>query len=354
MASSQQYEHELVAARKAVQLASRATKKMQNVSDKGIQDKVDESPVTVADFAAQALLICAIHREFPNDEFVAEESSEMLRANPALLDRVFGLVRSVATKEDNPFGLQVPETKEQLMDVIDLGYKDDAPNTGRLWILDPVDGTATFMTGNQYAVCLALVEKGVQKVAVLGLPNMLFDEADGRVEETLVDKSPTGGLILSAVEGHGAQVARLSEAVDGPHRKVLRDGSQLQSKLRFTDSAKSPNVTLSVHEKVYEQLSITKEPLDIWAMQVKYIALALGAADASVRVPPKKDYRACVWDHAGGQLIFQEAGGKVTDLNGNRFDFGLGRRLKHNYGLVAAVETVHSKVFDTLRTELPL
>lgn len=33
------------------------------------------------------------------------------------------------------------------------------------------------------------------------------------------------------------------------------------------------------------------------------------------------------WDHAGGVLIFEEAGGKVTDLDGKAIDFSKGRKM---------------------------
>lgn len=33
------------------------------------------------------------------------------------------------------------------------------------------------------------------------------------------------------------------------------------------------------------------------------------------------------WDHAGGVLIYEEAGGKVTDLDGKAIDFTTGRKM---------------------------
>lgn len=33
------------------------------------------------------------------------------------------------------------------------------------------------------------------------------------------------------------------------------------------------------------------------------------------------------WDHAGGVLIYEEAGGKVTDLDGKAIDFRRGRKM---------------------------
>jgi len=43
--------------------------------------KMDKSPVTVADFGAQAIIISAIRRAFPDDLIVAEEDTGVLRGD---------------------------------------------------------------------------------------------------------------------------------------------------------------------------------------------------------------------------------------------------------------------------------
>jgi hypothetical protein len=45
----------------------------------GFISKHDSTPVTIADFTVQALVIDHLHRRFPNDRFIAEEDSKMLR-----------------------------------------------------------------------------------------------------------------------------------------------------------------------------------------------------------------------------------------------------------------------------------
>ena len=47
----------------------------------GTLSKEDSSPVTIADFAVQALVIYCLSESFPSDRFIAEESSELLREN---------------------------------------------------------------------------------------------------------------------------------------------------------------------------------------------------------------------------------------------------------------------------------
>ena len=47
------------------------------------------NPVTVADFTVQALVLSALHKAFPTDRFIAEESSEqLLRAGQATVHAV--------------------------------------------------------------------------------------------------------------------------------------------------------------------------------------------------------------------------------------------------------------------------
>ena len=76
------YEKELQIAGFTVQRVALPTKKVLATVDKGTLSKSDLSPVTIADFGAQALLISAIHYDFPEDKSVGEESAEALRNGP--------------------------------------------------------------------------------------------------------------------------------------------------------------------------------------------------------------------------------------------------------------------------------
>ena len=70
------YAKELAAAVEAVEAASVVTSRLQR--DLGAVERVskdDASPVTVADVAAQAVVIGFLKRRFPDDAFIAEESA---------------------------------------------------------------------------------------------------------------------------------------------------------------------------------------------------------------------------------------------------------------------------------------
>jgi 3'(2'), 5'-bisphosphate nucleotidase len=50
----------------------------------------------------------------------------------------------------------------------------------------------------------------------------------------------------------------------------------------------------------------------------------------------------------------REAGGEVTDANGKRLNFGVGRTLKENKGFVVAPKNVHAEVLKAVQTVLGL
>jgi len=90
------------------------------------------------------------------------------------------------------------------------------------------------------------------------------------------------------------------------------------------------------------------QSIHIYSSQLRYIALSLQACDAVIRTPWGKEDSAPahIWDHAGGVMIFEEVGGRVTDLNGKKLVFTAGRDLVHNFGLVAAPKGIHQRLLQ--------
>ena len=123
------FQNELDVAVVAVQAASYMSRSLQtNLLRENMSiSKDDRSPVTIADFACQAIVIDALSRYFPGDKFIAEESSEQLRVNPGVREAVLSAIIS-ATGEHWEL--------ERLYSTIDKGAFD---GTGeRIWTLDPV------------------------------------------------------------------------------------------------------------------------------------------------------------------------------------------------------------------------
>ncbi|KAF1985282.1 myo-inositol-1-monophosphatase [Aulographum hederae CBS 113979] len=342
------YEAELRLALLTVQRAALLTKALLNSIDKGAMEKSDDTPVTIADLGAQALLISALHSAFPSDSFVGEESATMLREDPALCDRVWNLVESTHLEDaEADAELARPKTKEELLDLIDLGTSSGKTNRGRIWVMDPIDGTATYMRGEQYAVCLCLLVDGTQEVAVLGCPNL--DVTSGPICEASVPKPGVDGVILSAVRGRGAFIGPLTAGrLPQPTKIEQRKSIQDWSKAIMVESLNSSSMDQEKCRKVAEELGVKQQPIDLWSTQLKYVALAVGGHDFMLRIPKDAWHRSCVWDHAGGDLIYQESGGKVTDMSGNPVNHGAGRRLYDNCGNVCAPEGSHHIILETV------
>ena len=128
--------------------------------------KKDKSPVTVADFAAQAIVSHTLSQAFPSIPLVGEEDAGALRENAELSAKVIRAVQSVLPSLSST----------EILAAIDRGTYEGGPS-GRHWVLDPIDGTKGFLRGDQYAIALALVEDGVVTHGVLGCPNLDYDAA---------------------------------------------------------------------------------------------------------------------------------------------------------------------------------
>jgi 3'(2'), 5'-bisphosphate nucleotidase len=90
-------------------------------------------------------------------------------------------------------------------------------------------------------------------------------------------------------------------------------------------------------------------PLD---SQAKYAVLAAGGADVLVRLisPSRPDYKEMIWDQAAGSIVIEEAGGRVSDLDGRALDFSHGRRLERNRGILATNGRLHEVVLNALHS----
>lgn len=355
------YQEELQSALAIVHAASILTKSVLRSLQNNVsaETKADDSPVTIADFASQAIIISALHSLYPSDLFLGEESAEQLRKNAALTDRVWQLVQQARSSDVQLHAsLVFPTSKDEMLDAIDRGT--NASMKGRVWVMDPVDGTATFMTGNQYAVCLCLLVDGVQQVTAIGCPNLDVDpSAPGnvKVHEDLVDRDGFG-VMLSAIRGQGTIVRKmLSNALGEPHAIEIRqtEGGKKDAELDFIECALgTTSLSQSDHRAVAEVLGAKWPGTVVWSQQMKYIALTLGATDVMLRLPLDRSRYTHVWDHAGGQLLFQEVGGVVKDIDGAAINFAHGRRIlgDNNYGMVATQPWASDRVDEAVKQVL--
>ncbi|KAK5048534.1 hypothetical protein LTR84_005624 [Exophiala bonariae] len=320
--------------------ASILTKQVQ--SSVGEIIKEDDSQVTMGDFAAQAILIGLLHHTFPNDRFVGEETSAVLRGAPDLCGRVYDLVQTVTAK----MGHQ-PTSTEEMLTWIDLGGRGPGGDKGRIWVLDPIDGTAAFLRGQQYAVSLSLINDGQEVLGVLGCPNISSNMT--RISETDIDHEGFG-IMLSAVRGRGVTIRSMApEGLGDPTPLSFPLDDCLSDKNLHIVGCTACEVTRHDHISRLAREFNTKFPnTEIWSSHIRYAALILGTGNVQFWIPKSSESKLHIWDHAGSQLIFTEMGGKVTDLDGRSIEFGAGRDLYRNRGLVVARGEIHQKLLKAI------
>lgn len=336
------WEKELAVAQSAILRAARLTKNV--LSSVKEVSKADSSPVTMADFAAQALLISILHAQFPNDKFVGEEDSAALRKDADLRSKVYQLYSAACDGDPLP--------EHEMLDLIDMGGRGTGGPEGRFWAMDPVDGTATFLTGEQYAVSLALLENGQEVLGAVVYPNVKL--RGGRIVEASVDTDGLG-VMLTAVRGQGAHVTWLPTP-SGPYETVqlarLPASAGDAASLHIVDCHRNRPSHREVMRRVCEKLGAAFPGTDVWSSHIRYASLVLGGGDFLVRIPSGRETWSCIWDHAGAQLIYREVGGKITDLDGKEVDFSRGRYMSGNRGLVLAREGIHDEILRVVREEV--
>ncbi|MCA9247761.1 MAG: 3'(2'),5'-bisphosphate nucleotidase [Planctomycetales bacterium] len=320
---------ELTFALSAVRAAAQLVAKVQAEMVSPALTKDDRSPVTVGDFAAQALVASRLQQAFPNDPLVGEEDAASLREAEGrdTLDQVLHFVGPLLNTSD----------AQAVCDAIDLGGRDTAE---RYWTLDPIDGTKGFLRGEQYAVCLALVENGVVQLGVLGCPQ-LATSGDPRDEAR--------GALFFAQRGAGAFALPLDEPAATPvglHASA-RTNPQETRLLRSVEAGHTHGGQI---EELVSLLQISAEPVRLDS-QAKGAVLAAGCGDALVRLlsPSRPNYREKIWDQAAGAILVEEAGGRVTDLDGKTLDFSLGRELTNNRGVLASNGHLHEALLAGIR-----
>jgi 3'(2'), 5'-bisphosphate nucleotidase len=317
----------------AVILASKLVKQVEAEMVSPALTKDDRSPVTVADFASQALVGYLLANTFPNDPLVGEEDSSALRTpeEQATLEQVTGFVTQYVSD-----GSSVDT--ERVCEWIDHGNGEPAE---RFWTLDPIDGTKGFLRGDQYVVALALIVDGQVQVGVLGCPNL----TDGYKP----DVGGSGSLVVAA-RGEGTWVGKLDDS-DKDYAKVHVSNRNDPTQARLLRSYESGHTNVSQIDNFASALEVTAKPVRMDS-QAKYAVLATGHGEYYLRLLSSKqlDYREKIWDQAAGSLLVEEAGGKVTDLYGNKLDFSAGRTLANNRGILASNQHLHPQAVKALRS----
>ncbi|KAL2267968.1 hypothetical protein VTJ83DRAFT_2814 [Remersonia thermophila] len=381
----------------AVLAASEILKWRDGIRDQqGSATKSDQSPVTVADYTVQAVMIAILHSVFTTDDFVGEESAHDLKEQGGLglTKLVLHFFNKAMGRNSNPENTK--RDIETLYYTINLGSKNSPasdnktnkefefdPNK-RYWVMDPIDGTSEFKKrkeeNGQYAISLSLLCKGRVVVAVTAAPNLSFEQA---VQEASPGCRSRGaargtehlGIIVSAVHGvYGARLWQVTEegVTNGIHIKSVRspppidegifynyrlslssefDGLPIHqqsnilpailSYLVFLDSPQSKRTDSGWVDRLarggYGQRDI------IYASLMRYLEAAIRPRNCFQIRMPKEDRKSQhwdTWDHIGTTGIYEQCGGMVTDLLGRPLLFR-GTKLRDTWGIVAADPEIH-------------
>ncbi len=293
--------------------------------------KDDRSPVTVADFAVQAIVALALQEANRSDDkvpIVGEEHAGVLRQaeHEAVRQAVVDAVRMV--RRDI--------SQDAVLDAIDACDHDATAES--YWTLDPIDGTKGFLRGQQYAIALAKIVNGTVVAAAMGCPNIPTDFTRP------FDIPDSTGAIYAASAGNGSW-QWLSDATGEPQRIEARH--EAGAEVRICESVEAAHSKHTDTERVADHLGVTVA-YDRLDSQCKYAVVARGQAHVYLRMPTRKDYVEKIWDHAAGSLIATESGAIVTDVSGAPLDFGRGPRLEANRGVVCAARSVHGLIIRAI------
>ncbi|MBL4590477.1 MAG: 3'(2'),5'-bisphosphate nucleotidase [Phycisphaerales bacterium] len=324
------------AAREAVVAASIVCREVQdNLAEIRQITKDDKSPVTVADYASQAVVAMVLQQHLGHIQLVAEESSTFLRDedNAVVLDAVVAAARGVWDNAD----------ADKILAAIDIGAGDTDHHS--FWTLDPIDGTKGFLRNMQYAVALGYIEGDTPTIGVMGCPNLPvnmslpFDERDEH------------GCLYYALKGDGVYESRCDDSKASSIRITRLDHAE-DEEITVCGSVEKAHTNISDMDRILAWIEengfgSAGEPARLDS-QCKYAVVARGQADAYLRLPTRSGYIERIWDHAAGACIASESGAFVTDINGRNLDFSHGRGLEKNKGIVCAPPRVHGLMLKAI------
>lgn len=289
--------------------------------------KNGREPVTIADYASQAVIGNGLAENFPDDAVLSEERSEEFML--LFSDEQRLLVQQFVT---DALGGYVFD--EQVCAWLDFGKQKQAQRT---WVIDPIDGTKGFLGKRHYCVAIGLLYDGEPVLGVLASPGFYSDE----------DYPPADmGVLTYAVRGEGA----FMEPLNGGERVPIRvSANNDPRRATLLTSFESGHTDMSLIDQVSLALGRgANAPQRRLDSQDKHAMIACGMGDVYMRLVPEANFREKMWDHAAGYAVVTEAGGYVTDIHGQPLDFSTGTRMMKNRGVLMTNGYLHDALLAAL------
>lgn len=198
--------------------------------------------------------------------------------------------------------------------------KDDLKtrlSSENVWIIDPIDGTRGFINGDgDFAVQIGLAESGE---AVLGVVFLPFQKK-----------------MYYASKGNGA---------------FLIENETLPKRLKTSDKTRFEEMTIAVSrnhlsprmKRVGKRFGFKKE-IQRGSVGLKVGLIAEQIADIYIHLSPRTKF----WDTCAPQIILEEAGGKMTDIFGEKIRYDLHDVQNHN-GVLSSNGTAHDEAVKKLK-----
>ncbi|HBU36286.1 MAG TPA: inositol monophosphatase [Planctomycetaceae bacterium] len=230
----------------ATRMAGRKTLQWFQTDDLTINRKEDNSPVTAADLAAEDLLQKELLTAFPHDGFLGEETG--------------------CTKGTSEFE----------------------------WVVDPIDGTKSFIQGVPlFATLVGCRKNGEGVIGVIFIPAL--DE---------LAYAATGHGAWYEQNGHDRVTARVS--TQPSLRESLLCSSDFRDFRRRPTALDAQGAGKKVRDRFEDACRITRT----WGDGYGYLLVATGRAEAMA------DPMLNAWDAAAVAVVVTEAGGRFTDWTG--------------------------------------
>ena len=191
-------------------------------------------------------------------------------------------VNKIITKKLLELTPDIPIVSEE------TSHNKSKTNLKNFWLVDPIDGTYDYINdGEEFTINAGLILNGK---AIAGLINV-----------------PAKKRMFYSFGKDQSYEFTLNKTIKLDCKKITPKGS---IKVVSYSNKLKPEI-----QKIYKDLGVTEHVR--MKSSLKYCVIATGEFDGYVAEP-----RACEWDIAAGHAILENAGGIVTDFNGNEITYG--------------------------------